>query len=255
MGYQEIRPQGRFSELIDCYWISKEKRSDVYRVLPDGCADIIFNFGDAIIRTGTNENSLPEKSITAVGMMTCFRDVLSSTTTDLLGIRFKSGTLRRLTKVPLHELKNLAIPAFEISLEMGPSLFDQLASCTKFETKVTYIEESLSQILNNSEAQWDLVVSSATDLINQSRGRIKMMELADLVCISSRQLQRRFKAQVGVGIKEYAKIVRFRNAARLIKHSPDQSLLQTAFTCGYYDHAHLVNDFKLLAGTTPSGLR
>ena len=255
MGYQEIKPQGKFSELIDCYWTSKEERSDVYRVLPDGCADIIFNFGNAIVRTGINQNSLPEKSITVVGMMTTFRDVFSTSTSDLLGIRFKSGGLKRLTKVPLHELKDLVVPAFEIIPEMGLPPLDQLASSNRIETRVIQIEEWLSQILDRSAIKWDALVSAATDLILQSQGRIKMGELASLVCISPRQLQRRFKAQVGVGIKEYTRIVRFRNATRVIKSARDQSLLQTAFTCGYYDHAHLVNDFKSLAGTTPSGVR
>ena len=225
------------------------------RVLPDGCADIIFNFGEAVTRKRTGESSLPRESVTAVGMMTTFQDVLNSSHTDLLGMRFKGGALSRITEAPLNELKNLTVPAHEIVPEIDAALLERLAICVDSKARIAGIEHMLTRLLSRCDVPWDRQVSSVTDLIIQSQGKISMRALAGSTCISLRQLQRRFKARVGIGIKEYARIVRFRHATKVIQSSPGQSLLHTAFECGYYDHAHLNNDFKAIAGTLPSELR
>ncbi|MCG8320691.1 MAG: helix-turn-helix domain-containing protein [Cytophagales bacterium] len=255
MSYLELQPNNKFSNLIDCYWTSKEPISGVHRVLPDGCADLIFNFGEAVINFSDNQISVGKESIAAVGMMTTYRDVFSQHGGDLLGIRFKSGCLSLLTNASLSELKNTTIQADEIIPAFNKVFLEKLYHTSGTEKRIVLIEKMLSHLLINSQITNDKLISSVTDLILQSKGQMRIGDIANSVCIGPRQLQRRFETRVGIGLKEYARVIRFINTSDTLKNAPQKSILEIAFENGYYDHAHLSNDFMHMAGFLPSTLR
>jgi AraC-like DNA-binding protein len=73
------------------------------------------------------------------------------------------------------------------------------------------------------------------------------------VGMSRRQLERLFRAQVGVRPKEFASLVRFRWVlANLERH---RSWSDLALAAGYSDQAHFVRSFTRRAGMTPTQFR
>jgi AraC-like DNA-binding protein len=77
--------------------------------------------------------------------------------------------------------------------------------------------------------------------------------------VSNRTLERIFKENVGIPPKEFLRIVRFQEVLKRLQQTggrmvSDESLLRIAFELGYYDHAHLTNEFKKYAGILPSEL-
>jgi AraC-like DNA-binding protein len=96
-------------------------------------------------------------------------------------------------------------------------------------------------------------------------------ELSRNFHVGNRTMERIFKENVGIPPKEFIKIVRFQEVLRRLRQirppdvsnggmqdgSPgvsEESLLRIAFELGYYDHAHLTNEFKKYAGIRPSEL-
>jgi len=64
-----------------------------------------------------------------------------------------------------------------------------------------------------------------------------------------------YNAGSGTAPKEFLKIIRFQEALkRLQLNTSQESLLRIAYELGYYDHAHLTNEFKKYAGILPSEL-
>jgi AraC-like DNA-binding protein len=59
-----------------------------------------------------------------------------------------------------------------------------------------------------------------------------------------------FGEQVGVSPKQYARILRFTSALKLI-HTGNASFAEIAAGTGYYDQPHLNAEFKELSGFTP----
>jgi len=249
MGYQEYKPSNKLENLIDSYWLIKDlNRSGNQRILPDGCADIIFNFGKA-------NSSIPKGTIAISGMMTKFSDVSLGNGSELLGIRFKSGQLSNLTNHPLFEIKNKTIEASKIIPELNLEKLEQLEEQKNIEKKLKLIESIIYKILSTKKLPVDSLISSVTDFILNSSEPINISKLAKNHYISLRQLERRFKNKIGVTVKEYTGIVRFKQTIKSIANYPEQSLLHIAFDNGYYDHSHLTNEVKRISGHIPSDFR
>jgi AraC-like DNA-binding protein len=68
--------------------------------------------------------------------------------------------------------------------------------------------------------------------------------------LSKKQLIHRFREQIGVTPKLYARIIRLRRALTLL-HEGSCHPADVAAAAGYYDQPHMNLDFRELAGLTP----
>jgi AraC-like DNA-binding protein len=57
---------------------------------------------------------------------------------------------------------------------------------------------------------------------------------------------------VGLSPKVFAAIIRWKSTAQAIKRGPGHDLLDVALKAGYYDHSHMLRDFRRFAGVSPS---
>lgn len=78
-------------------------------------------------------------------------------------------------------------------------------------------------------------------------------ELAAEVGWSRARLTVRFREQVGLSPKRFARVARFERARRLLCEG-SCTLAQVALGAGYFDQAHLCRDVAPLAGCSPSAL-
>ncbi|MBF3912439.1 helix-turn-helix domain-containing protein, partial [Burkholderia pseudomallei] len=79
-------------------------------------------------------------------------------------------------------------------------------------------------------------------------------ELACKLDLSTRQLERLFKAQTGKSPQAFAKQVRLRTAAWLLTSS-DRTVADIASSCGFADASHLGREFRKQFGAPPAAYR
>lgn len=80
-------------------------------------------------------------------------------------------------------------------------------------------------------------------------------DLASTACLSQKQFTRVFSKYVGMNPKSYLRLLRFHKALMEIQSSSDNSsLTNIAWSCGYYDLAHMTTDFRDICGFSPSEL-
>lgn len=72
--------------------------------------------------------------------------------------------------------------------------------------------------------------------------------------VSERHLRRVFRETVGVSPKTFAKLARFERALRAARANAAAGWASIAAGAGYYDQAHLIAEFRTLAGATPRAL-
>src|SRR4029079_12082646 len=106
---------------IECYWTRSGVAGEIDRVLPDGCADVIFDLG--------------QSDAFAVGTMTRPLFVPASSRSELFGVRFRPGRASLGIHVPLSELTDRSVPLRDLR-SMSSGLTDALTTATTFEARI-----------------------------------------------------------------------------------------------------------------------
>lgn len=70
--------------------------------------------------------------------------------------------------------------------------------------------------------------------------------------LSAKRFTDVFKEAVGITPKLYGRIMRFQRALDMSKSNSQADWASIALACGFYDQAHLINDFKCLSDLTPA---
>jgi len=85
--------------------------------------------------------------------------------------------------------------------------------------------------------------------LTRTWGALPVPRLADEVGWSVRQLENRFREQIGLSPKAAGRVLRLQRARRLLAAGRSQA--ETAAVCGFYDQAHLSGEFRAMTGCTP----
>lgn len=98
-------------------------------------------------------------------------------------------------------------------------------------------------------------VRRAVLLMQQHAGQaLELSDLADRLGLSPRQLQRLFKASMGISPQAYARDLRLRLAAWMLDHTA-KSIAAIASDCGFADAAHMGRAFRQGHGMSPGAWR
>jgi AraC-like DNA-binding protein len=248
--YRELRPSPPLAPYVRCFWVARTSPTDVAAgalqpVLPDGCMDVI------LARHGTERDGRDAFALTAVGTMTRWLDAVPLPLR--LGVRFEPGMGPLFLRAPAPRLTDAEVPLADVCGEDARRLLGELADRPSLAARIATLERWLLRRLERA-APVDADVHAVVGRIVAAPDRGRVGPLAGGAGLGERQLRRRFEAAVGVGPKRFARIVRLQNALRLAA-SGAGSWAQVALDAGYYDQAHLIGEFRSLAGRTPRVLR
>jgi AraC-like DNA-binding protein len=101
------------------------------------------------------------------------------------------------------------------------------------------------------DAGYPAVVDAFWRRLAGRAGSVSVTSIAAEIGLGRRHLGQLVRAELGLTPKTVARILRFERARSCLRSSRPISLAETAVTCGYFDQAHLSNDWKQLAGCTP----
>jgi AraC-like DNA-binding protein len=221
------------------------------QILPDGCVEIILSFGAPFTEFGERSESRLQPHHFLVGQMT--HPVIISPTgpVRLMGIRFHPGGTFPFFQVPMHETTNQIVELGAIAADLKNEFLAVAESELSMRMKVAAVERVL--IKRRTQSHLDSRLVDLTARIIQTAGRISVDTLAEESGLSGRQLRRRFLIEVGIGPKLLCRLLRFQQVFRAVDRNVAE-WADVALECGYYDQAHLINDFRQFAQQTPSVL-
>ncbi|RAJ69884.1 helix-turn-helix protein [Streptomyces sp. Amel2xB2] len=100
-------------------------------------------------------------------------------------------------------------------------------------------------------------VAEAWTWMARHRGAGSLDGMARHVALSRRQLTTLFRRETGASPKQISRLMRFERARHevtvTVAGGAPPDLSRIAARCGYYDHSHLVRDFRQYTGLSPSG--
>src|SRR6185503_6420461 len=162
MEYYERRPQPPLSSFVECFWAleSDVPSTQPERILPDGCVELILNFGAQFSQHDEGELKLQPRSF-LVGQMT--GPILISPTgpVHLLGIRFHPGGTLPFLRLPLHEITDQVVDLGGLSSKLERELLSVTSQSPLLTDKVNAVEAFLTnQLLNTKEDSWPIMLAA-----------------------------------------------------------------------------------------------
>jgi len=88
------------------------------------------------------------------------------------------------------------------------------------------------------------IVMDAVAEILQRKGNLEVGQLSKEIHISSRQLERLFKENIGISPKQLSSLIRYQYLWREVLCHPQFQIQDAVYRYGYTDQAHLLRDFK-----------
>ncbi|RVC75045.1 AraC family transcriptional regulator [Mesorhizobium sp. M4A.F.Ca.ET.022.05.2.1] len=167
-------------------------------------------------------------------------------------INFPPLGARRFFGLPMSELTDRMVGLDNVLGLEGIALRERLGNARDWSTRFAIAEGFVAARL--AEAKWmSAEVAWAYRRVIGSGGRTRISVLADELGWSRKHLATKFSDAIGIGPKTLSRIVRFNRALSLSKQQEDD-WAGIAADCGYADQAHLVREFRQLAGETPTAL-
>ncbi len=96
------------------------------------------------------------------------------------------------------------------------------------------------------------VSEAASTLIRRRGGRVSIADMAASHGLSRLQFSRRFCAAAGLPPKLFARITRFQSLVHALLLTDVSQWASMPATLGYYDQAHMINEFRAFTGTPPT---
>lgn len=219
----------------------------VNKTLPDTAIVMAFRFKGAVDYKQPDSSGLLPKMVIS-GLRKSPRTFTYYEQTANLLVKFKEGGATAFFKEPLHELFSISQSLDSmVKMSILNEIEEQLAEAIDDTQRISTIERFLISRLNLVKP--DLLVQKAIQNIQLVNGNIRINELMDNLPLSRDAFEKRFRKSTGTTPKQYASIVKLNNLINDL--NPESSLLDAAYTSGYFDQSHFIKDFKIFTGELP----
>lgn len=170
----------------------------------------------------------------------------------LVGISFAPGRVHRFIRDSQAQINDRFVDLFDILGEAGRLLAERIHAISSFEDIAPVFDEFL---LATPAAEWpdERGFYRAVQLALRHPLAASVKDLADIACLSPRQLERRFQDTLGMSPQYFCRVARFDHFVKRWNVRSDVRLASLAHDCGYFDQSHLNRDFKWFTGETPTG--
>ena len=223
-------PEASIANFVDSFWAlyNTDNVGKNLIVLPDGRIDLFFS-----------KSATEPYHITLLGIATQPEQVVVAPHSVSFAISFKLPAIEYILKSSISEILDNAKNVTQIFSHIDETALDDFDTFCKNATK--RIKELIPVNLDNRKIK-------LFDLIYAAKGNIAIKELSEKVFWSSRQINRYFNQQLGIPLKTYCSIVRFRASFEHIKNGK-------LFPEGNYsDQSHFIKEIKKLSGVLPKDL-
>jgi AraC-like DNA-binding protein len=246
MKFEIYQPSAQLRPFVKHFVISESDDAQTYKVLPGTSLVMGFQYSGKLAYLDADRET-PLSAAGVTGLMDAFRVFKNTAHTGTVLVVFRETGAPHFFRNPVNELfrQSLSLEYFFLADELN-AVSEQLSMAETDRQKIEIIEKLLIRHLQDSPA--DLMVNKALQYIYQSKGTIRIADLANKLNTSQSPLEKRFRRVVGASPKKFASIVRVKSVLSALAESKDKFVLYDA---GYYDQAHLIKDFKTFTSLTP----
>ena len=217
----------------------------------DGRFELAFVTGNGYRTFRTNKIEMFRNGIFLGGQMNQPLDLELLPETHITFVKLEPWAVGVLSGFNFRESLNETVPLQEIN----NSLYNKLRaydSCSQMD-KIIQLLNATFEVNSKNAHNWKLI-QHACSLFDTHYTNFKSTK-AQLIAnlgLSSRTIEMKFTKSIGLSPQQYAIGIRFRKFTEDLKYATDYlSYTDLTYKHGYFDQAHLNNDFKNYWGFSP----
>lgn len=254
MNYQVYKPHEDLKSIVKFYWtleVPFDPQHQKQKIIPDGCIEMTFNFGDKIKRFTSETDFILHPNAMVMGQRTKSFDILPVGHVDTFAICFYPIGFVNFVNIPLEKLVDRETPLSELfGQEEAHELERQMIDASDTATRINRIEAFLLKKLYEKNTI-SAIVKSTVDVLLKTNGTTPIRVILKDDVSKRRQLERHFKKQIGISPKQLGKAIRLQTTLNLLLNKKSETLTDIAYESEYFDQNHFIKDFKDLVGLTP----
>lgn len=254
MNYQTFKPHKDLESLVKFYWtleVPFDPKNQKQKIVPDGCIEMTFNFGDKIRRYTSENDFILHPNAMVMGQRTKSFDILPIGNVDTFAICFYPIGFTNFVNLPLENLVDLETPISELfGHEEAYILEQKMIQSANTRERIDIIEAFLLKMLIEKNTISN-IVKSTVDVLMKTNGRTHINDILSNDISKRRQLERLFKKQIGISPKQLGKAIRLQATLNLLLNKKSETLTDIAYESEYFDQNHFIKDFKDLVGVRP----
>jgi AraC-like DNA-binding protein len=248
-------PRPPLSDFVEVFWHydGPDPPHSRERCLPTGTVEIVVNLSDNEARAYDRRDAYRPRSFR--GPLVCgahsgFFVIDTAGQRSTMGVHFKPGGAFPFLG-SAGELRDALVPLEALWGARAAELRDRLLDAATAQTRFRVLEQALLARATRLSGRHP-AVALALDEFQKAPQRLRVSEVARWSGISHRRFIRAFDEEVGLTPKLFCRIQRFQRALRLVENGQRVEWADVALGCGYFDQAHLINDFRAFSGVTPT---
>lgn len=117
MKYNTVEPNKNLADFIKCYWTleaEKEINPEKQRIVPDGCMEMIFHYGDLYKQYLADGSFIIQPKCFVFGQITQPLEIEPTGKTGILAVRFLPNGVVPFIDFPIHKMENKAVSLIEL---------------------------------------------------------------------------------------------------------------------------------------------
>lgn len=254
--YEEWLPGPGLVGVVTAYWRVLGDGSNVpySAVLPDGHVELVFNLGDPVGLAGPSvTGEQPDRAV--VGPLSKTVQLQYRGPVNTFGVRFHPARGAGFLRQPATVLTDKVVPLAQLCPRLDRALAGLLADRRGADAEVD--RAALENVLLAQQRlalPVDADVVALVDRLIGPEGPTVVADVAHELGLSSRQLQRRFVAAVGMPPKRFMRVIRFARVWQLASMRPPETWADLAVEQGYADQAHMIKEFRAFGAEPPTRL-
>jgi AraC-like DNA-binding protein len=165
-------------------------------------------------------------------------------------VHFRVGGAFPFFDRPTSELHNVRISLEALWGRKAGVLVEEVLAAPTPDAKFDVLERVLlatARAVNRHRA----VTIALRELSDVTGGR-GVAHVTDAVGMSQRRFLERFRREVGMAPKLFARVQRFQSVVETVHTLDEVNWTDIASACGYFDQAHFIHDFRAFSGFTPT---
>lgn len=252
MDYREFDVPPSLRRHVACVWRLRDDAPDTrtQTIYPDGCCELIVHRGPPMRAFDADRGWHTQAAVLFAAQQRGAVRLAAQDSVWCVGVRLQPAASALIAGASLAGLRDRIVDLGELDAEFAQAFS---VAATRFDDD-PHVAALWTLLATQAEAfPIDARIETAVDALRSVGGRDRVQPLAAIAGMGQRSFQMRFLDSVGLGAKEFARVLRLQATLHLLD-AGNASLAQVAFDGGFADQAHAARELGHFTGSTPSHL-